>query len=524
MSEWSLQDHDKETVPETLSEWLVSQGALDEGGDRSELPSLKVEDYHWLAEIGRGGNGRVYKARHRRSGELVAVKVLFTQLEDAIAAERMVREIEALVRIRHPYVVGVKDFGWQNQKPYLVMGWIDGGPLRRWIEERLDSGLGSDIVELARVGFAGLAEALCHIHERGLAHRDVTPDNILVETSSKSLILIDLGLVKSLGPKPIDPRLTHSDDAVGTPCFMSPEQLLPPSSGGVIGPATDVWGLGASLYFALTGREPFLDPDWQALSMSILRADPNPPSQLNPAVPRWLDRLVLECLDKNPSKRPPMDKLAQRLARGGFRWRRSLGLVAAILLLLGAGVLVLILSTANPARILELSPEGSLVLSAPRTVEINGRASRPGLVVRAGDQEVVSDGEGRFTIAIDLRALEGSSLAVTIEDQGRVLDQRNVGWVFDDDAPRFEISGLREDGVLSLAPGAGIVGRVLEPHLDRLLFSPGGGQALSAVACDEKGYFTIPRERFAGAAQIELLACDKATNETRRRIALRDNE
>ena len=206
----------------------------------------KVGDYDLLAKVGEGAAGAVYKARHRASGQIVAVKIVNQDVaEDAVLLKRFEREFSTTQRLDHPNIVRTSACDLKGNPPYLVMEFIDGENLGDIIERRgaLPEAEASAII-------AQIAAALQEAHEHGIYHRDVKPDNILVAVDGQAK-LTDLGIAKDLQT---ECDLTNAGRGLGTPHFMAPEQFA--NAKNVDG-RCDVYALGATLYMMVTGVMPF---------------------------------------------------------------------------------------------------------------------------------------------------------------------------------------------------------------------------------------------------------------------------
>jgi WD40 repeat protein len=256
-----------------------------------EVPPPAVAGYEVLGELGRGGMGIVYKAWHNRLRRVVALKMLNAAASSGVERTRLLTEAEALARLQHPHIVPVYEVGEADGRPFLVLEYVDGGNLA----QRLDgtpwpAGQAAALVEV-------LARAMDYAHRRGVVHRDLKPGNVLLAADGTPKIT-DFGLAKLLIGGGGDP--TWTGQVLGTPSYMAPEQAR---GGTGVGPATDVYALGAILYELLTGRPPFkaetpLETLWQAQSGEAV-----PPSRLRPKLPRDLATICLKCLEKEPSKR-----------------------------------------------------------------------------------------------------------------------------------------------------------------------------------------------------------------------------
>ena len=254
------------------------------------FPAVLVDRYLVRQELGRGATATVYRAHDSALGREVAVKLLHARdLDDAHALERFRREGEVLGGLDHPGIVRVLDAGSWQGCPYLVFELVEGGRTLR------QAFLGRPLRE--RVALVrDVAAALAHAHGRGVIHRDVKPDNVLVDREGRAR-LSDFGLASAIGLT----RMTASGTALGTPVAMAPEQVQ--GDHRAWGPPTDVWALGVILYEALTGELPFFADTMVQLGHLILETEPRPPRSFAP-VPPELEELCQRCLRKEPARRP----------------------------------------------------------------------------------------------------------------------------------------------------------------------------------------------------------------------------
>ncbi len=244
--------------------------------------------YRLLGELGHGGMGVVYRARDDRLGRDVALKLLRTTLAGAERLTRFHREAAAAGRVSHSGVIRIYDVGEDRGRPYLAMEYVDGRALAA--EDELPP---RRVAELGR----DIARALEAIHRAGLVHRDVKPQNVLIDANGR-VVLTDFGLVKDLLDP--DPSVTASGAFLGTPLYASPEQVRGERA---IPPASDQFSLGSTLYRLLTGAFPFDGPRPEVILMKILGAEPVPPRRLAPRVHRDLETIVMKTLEKDPTRR-----------------------------------------------------------------------------------------------------------------------------------------------------------------------------------------------------------------------------
>ena len=272
-------------------------------------PELSVPGFEVEAPLGRGGMGAVYRAKQTGLNRTVALKMLIAgPFADANLRARFLLEAESIAALEHPHIVKVFAFGESGGHPYLAMEYAPNGAL----SERVPAG-GLPAREAAEI-VAKLAGAVAHAHSRGVVHRDIKPQNVLIGADNEPR-LTDFGLAK-VGRA--DRNLSVTGQVLGTPAYMAPEQ----AAGKVreIGTAADVYALGAVLYDLCTGRPPFQGDSVAVTLQKVLTEEPARPRALNPAVPRDLETICLKCLEKDPAKRYAT---AQALADDLLRWLRN---------------------------------------------------------------------------------------------------------------------------------------------------------------------------------------------------------
>ena len=244
----------------------------------TELQPL-FPDHELQALLGRGGMGAVYRARHKKLDRLVAIKVLLPDLvQDPAFAERFEGEARALARLDHPGIVGLHDFGRAGPWFYLVMDFVDGANLRELLAQgQLRPG---EVLRLV----AQLCDALQYAHDHRIVHRDIKPENLLVDGDGRVRIA-DFGLAKLLGPGHSAVPLTQTNQSLGTPLYMAPEQMHAPSQ---VDHRADLYSLGVVVYEMLTGRLPlgrFQPPSARDASASAF------------------DPVVMKSLESDPAQR-----------------------------------------------------------------------------------------------------------------------------------------------------------------------------------------------------------------------------
>jgi serine/threonine-protein kinase len=284
---------------------VVSAAAGSGGGLEPRLAEALGGSYTIEGEIGRGGMGVVYRARDERLKRPVAVKVLPPELAfRADIKARFLREAETAARLSHPHIVPIHSVGDANEIVYFVMGLIEGESLAVRLKRR-----GRLSIDEARRVMKEAADALAAAHQVGVIHRDVKPDNILLEGTRGRVVVTDFGIAKALSAE--GGTLTEAGVAIGTPAFMSPEQAAGERE---IDGRSDVYSLGVVAYQMLTGELPFQSPTVPGLLMKQISERPVPVDRKRPETPRELSQIVMRCLEKDAEDRwPTADALRRAL-------------------------------------------------------------------------------------------------------------------------------------------------------------------------------------------------------------------
>ncbi len=286
------------TEYETAARFCPADGtALRPKGSDSVVGRVLADRYHILKRIGEGGMGRVYLGEHVKMGRQCAVKVMNPALvNDSESASRFAREASNASRIIHPNVAAVFDYGESDGVVYLVMEYVDGEPLSRIITREAPIPI-ERALDIGRQ----IAEGLEAAHELGIVHRDLKPDNILVAPRSagrESAKVVDFGIAKAVQETAGD-ALTRTGLVIGTPEFMSPEQLL----GDPIDARSDLYALGCILYLMLTGRPAFAAPTREQMIKRRLSEAPPRLQTVDAGLPDSLDTVVARLLAKDPADR-----------------------------------------------------------------------------------------------------------------------------------------------------------------------------------------------------------------------------
>ncbi len=393
--------------------------------------------YRLLDEIGRGGMGVVWRAWDTNLRREVALKqILVRERGEEAYVQRFVREAQLAARLRHPGIVAVHDVGVHQGQHFFTTDFIpgrslehamgDGVPLRRAVEWVRD-----------------VAEALAYAHGQGIVHRDVKPENLLVDGDGR-IYVTDFGLAKAvdLGPEAAGSRLTAVGSIVGTPQYMSPEQASGQTEG--LTPATDQFSLGVVLYELLTKRLPFHGKGLRDLLNAITEAEPPPLRKLVPSIPGDLETVCLKALAKRPGER--------YAATGDFAadLRRFLDgepIRARPLSALGAA-----LRGAARHRVAALAVVAAVAL-------VTGVASWA--IVEAGrrERQVAADRDARDKADRELRE------ALELMERGRSVYDRAARCLYQETTADEEAAQIVDEGITLLAQASAKVPDRALPHL-----------------------------------------------------------
>src|SRR5215467_13804316 len=286
-------------------------GSFDnENGDALDPTASRIQmefgDYELLEEIGRGGQGVVFRARQKNLNRIVALKVIgLGQWATPAHLKRFRLEAEAAASLDHPCIVPIYEVGEREGQCYFSMKFVEGGQLDEVVQQSPIS------IRQAAELIAKVARTVHYAHEHGILHRDIKPGNILLDKKGEPH-LTDFGLARLMEA---DSTVTRTQEVMGTPSYMSPEQAA--GEHAKLSDATDVYGLGAVLYQLLTGHPPFAGGTTYETIRLLLETEPRQPRLLNPKIDRDLSTICLKCLEKDPKRRYPS---ALALAEDLERW------------------------------------------------------------------------------------------------------------------------------------------------------------------------------------------------------------
>jgi TolB-like protein/Tfp pilus assembly protein PilF len=252
----------------------------------------ELGDYELLEEVGRGGQGVVFRARQKSLNRTVALKVIsLGQWASKAHLKRFRLEAEAAARLEHPGIVPIHEVGERDGSCYFSMKFIEGGQLDEVVRRAPMS------TRQAAELIAKVARTVHYAHEHGILHRDIKPGNILLDAKGEPH-LTDFGLARLIES---ESSVTQTLDVLGTPSYMAPEQAV--GNNAAVTGATDVYGLGAVLYQLLTGQPPFAGGATYETIKLLLDTEPKQPRLINPKIDRDLSTICLKCLEKDPKRR-----------------------------------------------------------------------------------------------------------------------------------------------------------------------------------------------------------------------------
>src|SRR6476619_7170776 len=263
---------------------------------RTHVERVLSPHYELDCEIGRGGMGVVYRAKDRRLKRVVAIKVLPPEL--AFRSEiktRFLREAETAAQLNHPNIVDIYAVDEVEGTVYFVMAYSTGDNLAKRLHDH-----GTLSIDETRRTLRDVADALAYAHERGVIHRDIKPDNILIDQQSGRPMVTDFGIARAISEG--DSRLTATGIAIGTPTYMSPEQA---AGERTIDGRSDLYSLGILGYQMLTGEPPFIANSTPAILVKHISERPTPVEQRRADVPADLANVIMTLLEKDPAHRFP---------------------------------------------------------------------------------------------------------------------------------------------------------------------------------------------------------------------------
>jgi WD40 repeat protein/serine/threonine protein kinase len=318
LDELALRKESHEPDPRALAKVVFERGWL----TRYQLnqiaagrgKELHVAQYIILDRLGEGGMGQVFKARHAHMGRLVALKVVRKEkLDSAVAVERFYKEVQAAAKLTHPNIVIAFDAGKTGNTHYFSMEFVDGPDLSQLVRKNgpLPVRQVCDFIRQAALG-------LEHAHEQGMVHRDIKPSNLLVTRGNSPVVkILDMGLARLGDTFEKERGLTKMGQVIGTPDYLAPEQAIDARKVDI---RADVYSLGCTLFFLLTGRAPYHAESLAQLLLKHQMEPPPPLREVRPDVPAVLETIVQQMMAKKPEQRParPADVAAalEGLARG----------------------------------------------------------------------------------------------------------------------------------------------------------------------------------------------------------------
>ena len=351
--------------------------------DRSEPSGRAIGHYLLVEQIGGGMAGIVWKAWDTKLQRWVAVKEARDDIR--FARERFLREARASAKVRHPHLVQALEVGRHEDKDFIVMNLVEGKPLD---QASLPVGKAAAVI-------ADIAEAVAALHAAGVLHRDIKPQNILLDEQGHGW-LADFGIARDRSAQP----LTLEGTLLGTPVYMAPEQAH--GKPDLVREPADIYGLGSTLYHAVTGRAPFLaEEDLRVLLRRLSDEAPPPPRELAPAVPEDLDFIIRRAIEKHPEDRYPSAAALAEDLRRFLRGESPLARPASPI--------------ARSARWMRRKPWQLAVVLSTVVVLILGVLGLTGFLRQERYLSLYQDGVDRFTRGATAEALERFEAATQVD-------------------------------------------------------------------------------------------------------------
>ncbi|MDF1662262.1 MAG: serine/threonine-protein kinase [Planctomycetota bacterium] len=535
--------------PNHLSSQLLN--SLGESGELNDMPlellpeenklqsGQDFNDYSLLGELSRGAMGVIFKANHHPTNRIVALKfILDSPQQDDIEQRRFQREAQALIQLKHPNIVEIFDYGRAGNRQFLAMQLIDGKDLHSTVHKAMRFESAPPPWEELLSAFLNIAEALQYCHERNVVHRDVKPSNIILEKASGKAVLVDFGLIQlqsgvdASGEEDDVARLTKTQEIVGTPQFMSPEQFSPNGSYGTIGPKTDVWSLAATMFFAMTGDNAFPGRTMIEIFDAVSNKSPQKLKDLNPDIPEWLSDLCNECFCKHVQDRPDMDRVVYQLRQGSRRKQPveekpfktpilALSILTGLIAIIFTGVLLSTLASGSPPSF--VSVDCPTALTQEKSVEVHGWTNEADIPVRVTNKidgaivstiVVKSGASGAFRQKVLLD--QGSNtIVVNIDLEETPQEVRQFVVPRDSIPPSLEIDNPQKGGKYFLEVDHILRGRV---------FDAGGVVQFLVdgrpIQRNRDGSFSIKVDYRSRPKTLRLTSFDKAKNSSDSTIVL----
>jgi serine/threonine protein kinase/formylglycine-generating enzyme required for sulfatase activity len=484
-------------------------------GQASSLNGKRFGSYTILRELARGGMGLVLKAEHCDTGAHVALKLLLSDDPSAQAMARFDREARTLATLDHPNIVKVTSYGAEEDIPWFAMDLIVGLTL----EERVLGSLKKhgEVPDFSTTAsrFIEIAEALVYCHKHNIIHRDLKPSNIIIEKQSRRPVILDFGLVKrdptKLGKsfKELELTMTRTTEGMGTPAYMSPEQLDPSGEFGMTSDRVDVWGLGATLFYCLTGEAPFAGRSTAELYAGLATQEARRPRSINKDVPQWLDELCHQALTKAVAERPSMEDWLAVLLAGPPRnllLKRLLYIIPVVLALL-ISIAASLIKTREPLALKAYriakpySKVNDQYWTANSSIKIVGQMNWGPSTITIGTVKFYSDEKGVFKGEVPLD--EGLNHLTLRAAGGSVEISQEIALIYDREAPIIKVKGQKSVQNL-LIKGSNLTGAVQD--LGPCVLLVDGVE----VKLGPKGQFVIPIKRSDKPQTVNLLAKDCA--------------
>ncbi|MDF1663089.1 MAG: serine/threonine-protein kinase, partial [Planctomycetota bacterium] len=491
-------------ISPTTSPHSSSFNAVRQSSGNLLVPGAFVGPYQVVEEISRGAMGVVYQVK-APDGKICALKMMLGSGQSEQLANRFKREAKVLAQLSHPAIVKILDHGVIHENPWLVMSYVKGPTLQEYVKGIVKTSGQALSIDEALELMESLAKALAYCHELGVIHRDLKPNNIVIDERTKRPVLLDFGLVRAeqdgAEVDGLSQALSVTGELLGTPSFMSPEQF----DSSEVRSSADVWSFGAILFFVLTGGRPFIGNSMAEIHAAVVGQDIPRPSSIRRGLPRFFDDLCSATMNRDSDKRLSMREIENQISLFEYKSTSGKGhlilkgsVLCGIISLMIAGIFM---GIPNSQKIPVIHVPSSNLVFSKSEFEISGTVENmTSGIVRVKEVSAKIDKQGRFRLPLSRN--EGSheiQLEVASVTGGESIETIGLNVVVDLTPPTVEIMPISSP---TSSKQLTVRGRSSEKCVVKL------GELF--VESTDEGSFAIPWTIKTGMNRAELIAIDKA--------------